>query len=240
MAPVLTLTGLLSSLAVVAGSGGHGRRALRTSARRRPPRCGRRRGRVAGQTICLAGDYGTWQGPDKAITIRAADGARRAMKVNSARATAVHARRHHGDGGLVEAGARDSRSATHLHRHDRHRGARRRTSCSITTGTTGTPSGDGRSERQDHRLEPHGELLRRDGPGTRRSATAISTASTSARARTCIGNTFANLCDRGTNHTDNIQFQGAAPAAASRATLSRPAGCSTQGITSYDGEHRTA
>ncbi|MEJ0073160.1 MAG: hypothetical protein WDN27_03735 [Candidatus Saccharibacteria bacterium] len=38
---------------------------------------------IAGQTVCLAtGDYGTWTGTNKAITIKAADGATPQMKVN--------------------------------------------------------------------------------------------------------------------------------------------------------------
>ena len=40
---------------------------------------------AAGQTICLAsGDYGTWEGTDKAITVKAAAGAAPAMRVSFA------------------------------------------------------------------------------------------------------------------------------------------------------------
>ncbi len=50
-----------------------------------------------------------------------------------------------------------------------------------------------------------------------------------------IGNTFSNLCDTGTNHTDNIQFEGATGGRIAGNYVSEGAGCDTQGITSFDG-----
>ena len=51
-----------------------------------------------------------------------------------------------------------------------------------------------------------------------------------------LDNTFFNLCDVGTNHTDNIQFQGAVGGRVSGNFIHEPLeGCTTQGITSYDG-----
>ena len=51
-----------------------------------------------------------------------------------------------------------------------------------------------------------------------------------------LDNTFYNLCDVGTNHTDNIQFQGAVGGVVAGNFIHEPlTGCTTQGITSYDG-----
>ena len=52
-----------------------------------------------------------------------------------------------------------------------------------------------------------------------------------------LNNTFSNLCDVNTNHTDNIQFQGANGGRIAGNFIYEPVdgSCTTQGITSYDG-----
>ena len=50
-----------------------------------------------------------------------------------------------------------------------------------------------------------------------------------------LNNTFYNLCDVGTNHTDNIQFQGAVGGRIAGNFIHEPLSCPTQGITSFDG-----
>lgn len=52
-----------------------------------------------------------------------------------------------------------------------------------------------------------------------------------------LDNEFANLCDLGLNHTDNIQFQGANGGRIAGNYVHEPTdgSCETQGITSYDG-----
>ena len=51
-----------------------------------------------------------------------------------------------------------------------------------------------------------------------------------------INNTFDNLCDRGVNHTDNMQFDTASPrrCGSQATTFTHGRTCGTQGITSYD------
>ena len=51
-----------------------------------------------------------------------------------------------------------------------------------------------------------------------------------------LNNTFYDLCDVGTNHTDNIQFQGAVGGKVVGNFIHEPLdGCVSQGITSFDG-----
>ena len=50
-----------------------------------------------------------------------------------------------------------------------------------------------------------------------------------------LDNVFANLCDTGTNHTDNIQYEGGTGGRLAGNYVYAGAGCGTQGITSYDG-----
>ncbi len=50
-----------------------------------------------------------------------------------------------------------------------------------------------------------------------------------------IGNTFSNLCDVGSNHTDNIQYEGGQGGRIAGNYVFAASGCATQGISSYDG-----
>lgn len=51
-----------------------------------------------------------------------------------------------------------------------------------------------------------------------------------------VNNEFSNLCDVGTNHTDNVQFFGTINGGRIAGNyVHEPAGCETQGLTSYDG-----
>jgi hypothetical protein len=50
-----------------------------------------------------------------------------------------------------------------------------------------------------------------------------------------LNNVFANLCDTGTNHTDNVQYEGGTGGRIAGNYFYAGAGCATQGITSYDG-----
>jgi hypothetical protein len=49
-----------------------------------------------------------------------------------------------------------------------------------------------------------------------------------------LNNTFDNLCDVGTNHTDNIQFQGGSGTRIAGNYVHMAPSCSGQGITSFD------
>src|SRR5262249_4962348 len=50
-----------------------------------------------------------------------------------------------------------------------------------------------------------------------------------------LENRFANLCDRGVNHTDNIQDEGGSNTDIKGNYIYEAQNCPTQGITSYDG-----
>ena len=50
-----------------------------------------------------------------------------------------------------------------------------------------------------------------------------------------FGNVIANLCDRGVNHTDDIQFEGGSQIRVANNYVYEAQNCPTQGITAYDG-----
>ena len=50
-----------------------------------------------------------------------------------------------------------------------------------------------------------------------------------------LGNVIANLCDRGVNHTDDIQFEGGSQIRVANNYVYEAQNCPTQGITAYDG-----
>jgi hypothetical protein len=195
---------------------------------------------TAGQTICLAGgSYGTWSGTNKAITVIAADGAAPTMQVSFGSGDAgftLDGMR--GMGGAVSGGSDITiRNSTFTSSIDfsgtgisgvvldgnslawNSTGVCCKISVNNTNGTVADPAVTLRNN--DIR---NGES---DGVQVREGAKGL----------VILNNTFANLCDIGANHTDNIQHYG------SGITQNRiagnyflaSAGCNTQGITSYDG-----
>jgi hypothetical protein len=190
----------------------------------------------AGQTICLAaGSYGTWQGTNKRITVRAAAGATPTMRYSFGSGDAAFTLDGlNGMGGSITAGARDitirnSNFNTHatfdglansniLFDHNTH-------------NNINSPSG-----------APNARLGFYWGSSTP-SGVTIQNSSMSGGdsdgvhtgvAVNVLGNTFTNICDRGGNHTDNIQFEGSVGGRIAGNYISGT--CTTQGITSYDGD----
>jgi hypothetical protein len=168
----------------------------------------------AGQTVCLAGgNYGTWSGTNKAITIRAAQGATPLMRFNfSTGDQSFTVDGVNGAGGTITNGAHDItvRNSTFndhlvvdctaagsgiLLDHNNH----------STNSPPGAANGmvvifGGGVTVQNstfHDGDSDGVHIDPGSCGGNRGGADV------------IGNTFRNLCDTGGNHTDAIQFQGA-------------------------------
>ena len=193
-----------------------------------------------GQTICLAtGDYGMWAGTDKAVTIKAAPGAAPMMKLTlGPGASGFTLEGITGLGGMISNGAsditiRNSKFATQLDiegavRHiaiDHNdftypvKSEAKGVNSKILLDTTG--SSPGSAVTVEHNDIANGDL---DG---------IHIAGGSGQM--ILDNRIENLCDRGVNHTDNIQFEGGSQITVQGNYLYEAQHCPTQGITSFDG-----
>jgi hypothetical protein len=189
---------------------------------------------TAGQTICLAsGNYGTWSGTNKQVTIRAATGAAPSMHYSFGSGDAGFTLDGiTGMGGAITAGAHDitirnSTFTTHatfdglansniLFDHNTH-------------NNINSPSG-----------APNARLGFYWGSSTPSGVTIENSTMAGGDADgvhtgvavNVLNNTFTNLCDQGGNHTDNIQFEGAVGGRIADNYIT--ASCTTQGITSFD------
>lgn len=198
---------------------------------------------VNGQSICLAsGDYGVWNGAEKHITVTAARGAAPEMKIDFGEAAAGIKLEHmSGMGGAIRSGAKD---------------------ITISHSTfTGPLDVEGSIDHvvldADHFdwkavSVPHGPNAKIyvDVQGTL-SPPALTVSDSTFRHGDLDGvhfgggsgvlirdNVFSDLCDRGVNHTDNIQFESGTQIDIVGNYVSAPRTCATQGITSYDGGTR--
>ena len=189
----------------------------------------------AGQTICLAsGSYGTWQGTNKAITIRAAGGAPPSMRYSFTTGdSGFTLDGMTGMGGSITNGARDItiRNST------------------FTTHATfdGLANSNILFDRNTHNNinspsgAPNARLGLYWGSSTPSGLTIQNSAMSGGDsdgvhtgvAVNVLDNTFTNLCDQGGNHTDNVQFEGAVGGRIAGNYVT--ATCTTQGIASYDG-----
>lgn len=194
---------------------------------------------AAGQTICLAsGDYGTWQGTDKAITVKAAAGAAPAMRVSfAAGAGGFTLEGMTAMGGTIKDGARQ---------------------ITIRDSTFAAPidvEGAVANIVLDHDRFDWDAVSVADGPDSKIFAGVRG--SVAAPALTVKGNdiengdldgvhlggsgvlvldnTIKNLCDRNVNHTDNIQLVGGTQIRIAGNYIDEGQHCPTQGITSFDG-----
>jgi hypothetical protein len=190
---------------------------------------------TAGQTICLAsGSYGTWQGTNKAITIRAADGASPSMRYSlSTGDSGFTLDGITGTGGSITNGAHDitirnSTFTTHatfdalananiLFDHNTHNNI---------NSPTGSPNARlgfywGSSTPSGVTIR-NSTLIGGDADGVHTGV-----------AVNVLNNEFRDLCDKGGNHTDNIQFEGAVGGRIAGNWI-HATSCETQGITSYD------
>jgi Concanavalin A-like lectin/glucanases superfamily/Right handed beta helix region len=195
-------------------------------------------GATAGQTVCLAsGDYGTWAGTNKAITVTAAPGASPQMRVGFGPGdTAFTLAGMTGMGGQVAGGAHDF----------------------VIRDSTFTQSIDIEATNANILLDHNAHDWNATFNGGTNAKIFVWNAGGSFSGVTVrnstirngnldgihlgggagidvIGNVFANLCDTGTNHTDNIQFEGGEGGRIAGNYVFEPDGCATQGITSYDG-----
>jgi hypothetical protein len=199
---------------------------------------------VAGQTVCLAsGNYGTWAGTNKAITIAAANGANPQMEINLGS----------GDSGFTLDGLTGMGGVIN--------GASNITIKNSAFTDTLDFEGNNSNIVLDHNT--HNWSAGYSGGinskiflcGTGQSHTLANPSVTiknseikngdldgihigcSGSGYLILNNVFDNLCDVGTNHTDNIQVGANSPPI----IQTRIAGnyvhvgsCETQGITSYD------
>jgi hypothetical protein len=190
----------------------------------------------AGQVICLAsGDYGTWKGVDNAITIKAEASATPNMQVNfnssvggfvldgmnGMGGTAVNAKnftiRNSVFTATIDIEATDGNILLEHNTHDWHAVYRK-----------GSPNGKVRVENNTAAFSgvtiQNSTFRNGDLDGIHLGA-----------GINILDNIFDNLCDVGTNHTDNIQFEGGTGGRIAGNYVHASLDCETQGITSYDG-----
>jgi hypothetical protein len=196
----------------------------------------------SGATLCLAsGNYGTWGGTNKAITIKAADGASPQMQVNFGS----------GDSGFTLDGMTGMGGGI--------KGASNITiKNSVFTDSVDFEGGsanvnvvmDGNTHNWNAVYSGgiNAKVFLGSGSGTL-SAPSVTIKNSEFKNGDLDGihlgdgagyviqnNIFDNLCDVGTNHTDNIQFDTSVVTQTRIAGnyVHAGAGCGTQGITSFD------
>ncbi len=195
---------------------------------------------AVGQTICLAtGDYGMWAGADKAVTIKAAPGATPRMTLTlGSGASGFTLDGIAGMGGTIGDGAsdvtiRNSKFATQLDVEGavRHiviegndftypvKSVASGVNSKILLNTTGSTPGAAVTVARN--TIANGDL---DGVHVGGGSGEL-----------ILGNRIENLCDRGINHTDDIQLESGTHLRIAGNYLYEPQHCPTQGITSFDG-----
>jgi hypothetical protein len=199
---------------------------------------------ASGQTVCLAsGNYGTWSGTNKAITIRAADGATPQMRFSFATGdSGFTLSGMTGMGGAISDGANNITI--------------RGSSFTGTLNISGSSTDGIVLDNNTHNWNvgpssggPNAKIYLENSLTGTLGSPSVTIRNSEIRngdldgihfgggsGYQIVNNTFDNLCDMGANHTDNMQFD------TSRTTQVRIAGnyvhanqgCGTQGITSYD------
>jgi hypothetical protein len=190
-----------------------------------------------GQTICLkTGDYGTWNGTGKAITLRAAPGNKPTMKVDLGPGdSGFTLDGMSGMGGIVSAGAHDFtiRNSTFT---DSIRIEATNANILLDRNRHDWPAAySGDDNAKIFVSNPDGAF---SGVTVRRSTIRngnLDGIHLGDAGINVLHTTFADLCDTGTNHTDNIQYEGGHGGRIAGNYVYAGAGCESQGITSYDG-----
>jgi Right handed beta helix region len=192
-----------------------------------------------GQTVCLAsGDYGNWRGTNKAITVEAAAGASPTMQISfGSGASSFTLSGMHGMGGSVASGASnitvqnsvfsselsvDGGSGIVINHNDfsyQVQSTNGGPNAKIYLDTSGGSPGSAVSV--ENNVIENGDL---DGVHVAGGSGML-----------ILGNVIANLCDRGVNHTDDIQFEGGSQIRVANNYVYEAQNCPTQGITAYDG-----
>ena len=188
----------------------------------------------AGQTICLAsGNYGTWQGTNKAVTIVKADGATPTMKISfSTGDSGFTIDGLGGMGGQVSGGANNITI--------------RNSAFNSEIGVSGTASGsnivfDGNSHNNISGSATANRFLAQGGGLTIRNSLFQGGGSDGVRLATSapvnvIGNTFLNIISDGSgNHTDMIQWYGGSNAVIRGNLFKQTINGETQIMGAYDG-----
>lgn len=196
---------------------------------------------ATGQTVCLTtGDYGSWRGTNKAITVTAAPGNTPTMQVDFASGAAGFTLDSmSGVNGTISSGASNvtiqnstfnqqlviQGSVTNIVINHNN----------LTYPVQSQPSGanskifldtDGGAAGSAVTIE-NNDIQNGDLDGVNIGA---------GNGAAIVGNVFANLCDRNVNHTDNIQFDGGSTGTLiARNYVYEAQNCPTQGITAYDG-----
>lgn len=192
---------------------------------------------TAGQTICLAtGNYGTWSGINKAITIQAASGASPQMNVSFGLGDSGFTLDGMTNmGGNIGSGASNItiRNSTFTSPLDIS-GARgilidnnkfdwnsQGTCCKIPVGDiTGTIDSPAVTISNNHIANGESDGIQIQG---------------TTSGLLILNNTFDNLCDIGANHTDNIQMYATVTETKIAGNyIHASSSCPTQGITSFD------
>jgi Concanavalin A-like lectin/glucanases superfamily/Right handed beta helix region len=194
----------------------------------------------AGQTVCLtSGNYGTWGGTNKAITITAAPGNTPTMQVSFGSGDGgFTVNGMSGMGGVIDGSAsnitiQNSRFATEL-------------DISGSVSKIMISHNDLTFPVQSRSSGPAAKIYYDAHGGSPGSAATIAFNDiengdldglqiSGGSGLYVVGNVFRNLCDRGVNHTDNIQFVGGSQITVHANYVYEPQNCPTQGITSYDG-----
>ena len=189
---------------------------------------------TAGQTICLAsGNYGTWQGTNKAITITKAAGAAPTMKISfSSGDSAFTLDGMGGMGGQISGGASNITI--------------RNSTFNSEISVSGTANGanivfDGNSHNNINGNSTAQRFLAEGGGLTIRNSMFQGGGSDGVRLATSapvnvIGNTFLNIIDDGSdNHTDNIQWYGGSNAVVRGNLFKQTIGGETQIMGAFDG-----
>ena len=196
---------------------------------------------TAGQTVCLAsGNYGTFQGTNKAITIRAAAGATPTMRYQFGSGDSGFTLTGlSGMGGSISSGA--SNITVRASAFNSYAQFSSLSNSNIlfegnTHNYINSPSGS-----------PNARIVLGGDPSTHSGVTIRNSVLRGGDSDgvftgvgvNVIGNEFADICESGPNHTDMIQF--AKPANPSqgaggviRGNYFHAGGCSTQTLASYD------
>jgi len=189
---------------------------------------------TAGQTVCLAsGNYGTWQGTNKAITITKANGAAPTMKISfSSGDSAFTLDGLGGMGGQISGGASNITI--------------RNSAFTSEISVSGTATGanlvfDGNSHNNINGNSTAQRFLAEGGGLTIRNSLFQGGGSDGVRLATSapvnvIGNTFLNIIDDGSdNHTDNIQWYGGSNAVVRGNLFKQTINGETQIMGAFDG-----
>lgn len=208
----------------------------------------------SGQTICLAsGNYGTWNGTNKAITVTAAPGASPQMTVDfGSGASGFTLEEMSGMGGCVSSGASNITIQSNTFADGTYSCDPGNFSIDGSVSNIVVKDNNFTYPVQSTSNGPNSKIFLNTNGSSPGSAAIIENNDIQNGDLDGIhvgggsgdlvkSNTFDNLCDQGVNHTDNIQFEGGTQIRIEGNYVHTPgpyssSGCVAGGIDSYDGE----